>query len=51
MSEQVIVAATQAIFQLQFSTNEAIRFVVKETGVSPKIAGQALREVMVGYKL
>jgi len=50
MSEQVINAASQAVFQLQLNTNDAIRYVVKEVGVSPKEAGQALKQVMTGYK-
>ena len=50
MSEQVINVATQAVFQLQLNTNEAIRYIVKEAQVSPKEAGQALRDVMVGYQ-
>lgn len=50
MSEQVINAASQAVFQLQLNTNDAIRYVVREAGVSPKEAGQALKQVMTGYK-
>jgi len=50
MREQVLTAANQAIFHLQFNTNEAVRYVVKEAGVSPKEAGQALKQVMTGYK-
>ena len=50
MSTQVIDAATQAVFQLQLNTNDAIRYIVKETQVSPKEAGQALKDVMVGYQ-
>lgn len=50
MSEQVISAATQAIFHMQLNTNDAIRYVVREAGVSPKDAGQAIRQVMTGYK-
>ena len=50
MSNQVINAATQAVFHLQLNTNDAIRYVVQEAGVSPKEAGQALKQVMVGYR-
>ena len=50
MSEQVINAAVQAVFQLQLNTNDAIRYVVREAGVSHKEAGQALKQVMTGYK-
>ncbi len=42
MSDTVINAANQAVFHLQLNTNEAIRYVVKEAGVSPKEAGLAL---------
>lgn len=50
MSEKTLNAANEAIFQLQLSTDEAIRYVVKNASVSPKEAGLALKEVMVGYK-
>lgn len=50
MSERTITAATEAIFQMQLNTNEAIRYVVKRTSVSPKEAGIAIKEAMVGYK-
>lgn len=50
MSEQVINVANQAVFQLQLNTNEAVRYVVKEAGVDARTAGQALKEVMTGYK-
>jgi len=50
MSEQTIGVATEAIFQLQLNTAEAIRYVVKRAGVSPRDAGTAIKEAMVGYK-
>ena len=50
MSQHVLDTASQAIFQLQLNTNDAIRYVVKEAGISPKEAGLALKEVMVGYR-
>jgi hypothetical protein len=50
MSEQTLIAATQAIFHLQLNTQDAIRYVVKHAGVDSKHAGQALKQVMVGYK-
>ena len=43
-------AANQAIFQMQLNTNEAIRYVTKTASVSPKEAGLAIKEVLVGYK-
>ena len=50
MSEQVISAATQAIFHMQLNTNEAVRYVVTQAGVDAKTAGLALKQVMVGYR-
>ena len=50
MSERTLAAATQAIFQLQLNTDEAIRYVVKNAQVSPKDAGLAIKEALVGYK-
>ena len=50
MSERTLDAATAAIFQLQLTTDEAIRYVVKTAQVSPKEAGLAIKEAMVGYK-
>lgn len=50
MSEKTLTAANQAIFHLQLNTDEAIRYVVKSAQVSPKEAGMAIKETMVGYK-
>jgi len=50
MSEKTLKAANQAIFHLQLNTDEAIRFVIKNASVSPKEAGMAVRETLVGYK-
>lgn len=50
MSEKTLNAANEAIFQLQLNTDEAIRYVIKTAQVSPKEAGQALKETLVGYK-
>ncbi len=50
MSERTQAAANQAIFQLQLNTDEAIRYVVKTAQVSPKDAGLAIKEALVGYK-
>lgn len=50
MSEKTMSVATEAIFQLQLNTTEAIRYVVKRAGISPKEAGTAIKEAMVGYK-
>lgn len=45
-----IKAASDAVFYFQFNTNQAIKYVVTQAQVSPKIAGQALKQVMTGYK-
>ena len=50
MSEHVLTAANQAIFHLQLTTAEAVRYVVKQAQVDAKTAGQALKQIMVGYK-
>jgi len=50
MSEKTLDAANQAIFHLQLNTDEAIRYVVKNASVSPKEAGMAIKETLVGYK-
>jgi hypothetical protein len=43
-------AANTAIFQRQLSFDRAVRFVVRETGVQPEQAEQALRGVMLWYR-
>jgi hypothetical protein len=50
MSERTLSAANEAIFHLQLGTDDAIRYVVRNGQCDPKTAGQALKEVMVGYK-
>jgi len=50
MSEKTLKSANQAIFHLQLNTDDAIRFVVKNANVSPKEAGMAIKETLVGYK-
>lgn len=50
MNEKTLKAANQAIFHLQLNTDEAIRFVIKNASVSPKEAGMAVKETLVGYK-
>ncbi len=50
MSEKTLNVANEAIFQLQLNTDEAIRYVVKNAQVSPKDAGLAIKEALVGYK-
>lgn len=50
MSERTLTAANEAIFHLQLATDDAIRYVVRNGHCDPKTAGQALKQVMVGYK-
>lgn len=50
MSEQLLTIANQAIFHLQMNSKDAVRYVIKHTQVDAKTAGQALKQVMVGYK-
>jgi hypothetical protein len=50
MSERTLSAANEAVFHLQLSSDEAIRYVVRHSQCDAKTAGQALKEVMVGYK-
>lgn len=50
MSANTLNAANQAIFHRQLSTEDAIRFVVKQASVSPREAGEAIKETLVGYK-
>jgi hypothetical protein len=50
MSEKTLNAANEAIFQLQLNTNDAIRYVIKTSNASPKEAGEAIKETVVGYK-
>ena len=50
MSAQTLTAANEAIFHRQLNTEDAIRFVVKAANVSPREAGEAIKETLVGYK-
>jgi hypothetical protein len=50
MSRALELAAIQAIFHRQYSTDRATHFVTKATGVTPQVAERALREVMLSYK-
>lgn len=50
MSERTLTAANEAIFHHQLATEDAIRYVVRNGHCDPKTAGQALKQVMVGYK-
>lgn len=50
MSEKTLNTANQAIFHLQLGTDDAIRYVIKNASVSPRDAGIAIKETLVGYK-
>lgn len=51
MNQSIKSCANEAVFHLQLNTREAVRYVVKHSDADEKTAMQALREVMVGYKL
>ena len=51
MNQLAIDRATEAVFHMQLQTKDAMRYVIKHAGVDAKTAGQALKQVMVGYKL
>jgi hypothetical protein len=50
MSDYALNAANTAIFHLQLSTEEAIRYVIRNASVDPKTAGSAIKQTLVGYK-
>jgi stringent starvation protein B len=50
MSDKTLNLANTAIFHLQLNTEDAIRFVARHASVDSKVAGTAIKEVMVGYK-
>lgn len=50
MSEKTLSAANEAVFHYQLNSDDAIRYIVRHSHCDPKTAGQALKQVMVGYK-
>lgn len=50
MNTQVEQMATQAVFQLQFNTRDAVRYVVRNTGVDRDTAQSAVRSVTQFHK-
>jgi hypothetical protein len=50
MNPQVEAMANQAVFQLQFNTRDAVRYVQRNTGVEQSTAQQAVKQVMSFYK-
>lgn len=43
-------AAHFAVWQMQFSTDRAVKYVTKRTGVSADEAQQAIRQVILWYR-
>jgi hypothetical protein len=50
MNARVEAMANQAVFQLQFSTREAVRYVIRNTGVDHPTAQRAIKEVTTFHK-
>ena len=50
MSEAALDKANEAIFQNQMSTDQAVRYVVKQAGVDSATARRAIQTVLTGYK-
>lgn len=50
MNAQVEQIANQAVFQLQFNTRDAVRYVQRNTGVDEKTAQQAVKSVTSFHK-
>jgi hypothetical protein len=47
LAEQI---ANQAIFQLQFNTRDAVRYVIRNSGVDFPTAQQVVKSVITFYK-
>jgi len=50
MNTQVETMANQAVFQLQFNSRDAVRYVVRNTGVDQATAQSAVRLVTQFHK-
>jgi hypothetical protein len=50
MNPQVEAMANQAVFQLQFNTRDAIRYVQRNTGADEKTAQTAVKSVTSFHK-
>jgi len=50
MNAQVEAMANQAVFQLQFSTRDAVNYVVRNAKVDNTIAQKAVRSVMTFHR-
>lgn len=51
MNASVLDRANEAVFYFQYSTKQAVEYVMKNTQIDAKTAKNALNEVMLGYKL
>ena len=50
MNSKVEAMANQAVFQLQFNTRDAVRYVVRNTGVDQAVAQTAVKSATVFHK-
>jgi len=50
MNERTEEMANQAVFQLQFRTREAVRYVMRNAGVAEKEAERAIRSVATFHR-
>ena len=50
MNKQVEAMANQAVFQLQFNTRDAVRYVQRNTGADSAAAQQAVKAVSTFHK-
>ena len=50
MNSNVLARANEAVFYFQYTTKQAVDYVVKHAHIDPKTAKTALNEVMLGYK-
>jgi hypothetical protein len=51
MNSIVLDRATEAIFYFQYTTKQAVNYVVKNAQTDVKTAKNALNQVMLGYKM
>ena len=50
MSQAVMQAANEAVFQRQLNTYHAVKYVVRETGVNSAVAQEAVRQTVTWHK-
>ena len=51
MNSSVLDRANEAVFYFQYTTKQAVDYVVKHAHIDPKTAKTALNIVMLGYKI